>query len=194
MGFTDKLLKGKATTSSVPEQLFGTEVTSFAPVDLSTAVNAVRWSYDNQLLAVAGNEGNLTIHDSQGKLLETIPLNYEGSDIPDINTVRFANKSRYVMYGGSDKIVNSWDRKESMFTEPLKPDYMPSKKSADFYPLPYFHALKAKIILNYTRDIAALSHSTNVLEFSFFKRGLLAAGGEDGSLQLWDTSASSTAL
>ncbi|CAG8488351.1 7580_t:CDS:1, partial [Cetraspora pellucida] len=36
-------LKGKATTSSVPEQLFGVEVASFTLADLSTAVNAVRW-------------------------------------------------------------------------------------------------------------------------------------------------------
>jgi len=34
----------------------------------------------------------------------------------------------------------------------------------------------------------------NVLEYSYFKRGLLAAGSEDGYLRIWDTCASTTAL
>ncbi|RIB08302.1 WD40-repeat-containing domain protein [Gigaspora rosea] len=196
-------LKGKASTSSAPEQLFGTEVTSFAPVDLSTAVNAVRWSHDSQLLAVAGNEGNLTIHDSQGKLLETIPLNDEGSGIPDLNAVRFANKSRYVMYGGSDKIVNIWDRKESMFTEPLK-GHRSTITCIDLNVDETIVASSNKNgqILVHNRqksntcdNLTVLTkQSINVLEYSFFKRGLLAAGGEDGSLRLWDTCVSSTAL
>jgi len=32
------------------------------------------------------------------------------------------------------------------------------------------------------------------LQYSYVKRGLLAAGGEDGSLRLWDTSVSTTAI
>ncbi|CAG8849199.1 22438_t:CDS:2, partial [Racocetra persica] len=38
-GIESAKLKGKAATSSVPEQLFGVEVASFTVADLSTAVN-----------------------------------------------------------------------------------------------------------------------------------------------------------
>ncbi|CAG8701187.1 12941_t:CDS:2, partial [Cetraspora pellucida] len=156
-----------------------------------------------QHLAVAGNEGSLTIHDSQGKLLETIPLNDEGSDITDINAVRFANKSRYVMYGGSDKIVNIWDRKESTFTESLK-GHRSTITCIDLNvdeTIVASSSISGQILVHNRQKSNAWDNLTvltkqsiNVLEYSFFKRGLLAAGGEDGSLRLWDTCVSSTAL
>ncbi|CAG8585328.1 2865_t:CDS:10 [Acaulospora morrowiae] len=192
-----------STNSSVPEQLFGVELTSFKPEGTSETINAARWSHDNQHLAVAGSEGALTIHNPQGKLLESITPSVDGLKTPSINSVRFANKSRYVLFGGSDKVVNIWDRENSTFTDPLKghrsditcidlnvDEAIVASSSSSGHILVH-NRLKSNTCDNLT---VLTKQPINVLEYSFFKRGLLAAGGDDGSLRLWDTSVSTTAL
>ncbi|CAI2167989.1 13691_t:CDS:2 [Funneliformis geosporum] len=188
----------------IPEQLLGVEVSSFAPDDASTGVSVVRWSHDNQLLAVVGNEGTLTIHDSQGKFIETIPSNnYVSDDYTKINSLRFSDKSQYVLFGGSDKIVNIWDRKGSTFIEPLE-GHSSAITCIDLNldeSIVASSALNGNIIIHNrqksnSRNNLAVStkQPINVLQYSYVKRGLLAAGGEDGSLRLWDTSGSTTAI
>ncbi|RHZ57116.1 hypothetical protein Glove_393g13 [Diversispora epigaea] len=196
-------LNGNANSTVMPEQLFGVELASFAPKSSSTIVNAVRWNHDNQQLAVVGNKGALTIHDSRGNLLETIPFNNDTSETPDVNAIHFANKSRYVLYGGSDKVVNIWDRKYSTFTDALKGH----RSNITCIDLNIDETIVASsnsggnILVHNRQKSNAWDSLTvptkqpiNVLAYSFFKRGLLAAGGKDGSLRLWDTSTSTTAL
>ncbi|CAG8509584.1 6762_t:CDS:10 [Funneliformis mosseae] len=188
----------------IPEQLLGVEVSSFAPHDASTGVSVVRWNHDNQLLAVVGNEGTLTIHDSQGTFIETIPSNNHGSDdYTKINSLRFSDKSQYVLFGGSDKIVNIWDRKGSSFLEPLE-GHSSAVTCIDLNldeSIVASSALNGNIIIhnrqksNSRNNLTVLTKQPiNVLQYSYVKRGLLAAGGEDGSLRLWDTSGSTTAI
>ncbi|CAG8491492.1 13010_t:CDS:10 [Funneliformis caledonium] len=188
----------------IPEQLLGVEVSSFAPHDASTGVGVVRWNHDNQLLAVVGNEGTLTIHDSQGTFIETIPSNNHGSDdYTKISSLRFSDKSQYVLFGGSDKIVNIWDRKGSSFLEPLE-GHSSAVTCIDLNldeSIVASSALNGNIIIhnrqksNSRNNLTVLTKQPiNVLQYSYVKRGLLAAGGEDGSLRLWDTSGSTTAI
>ncbi|CAG8480806.1 6828_t:CDS:2 [Acaulospora colombiana] len=196
--------------SSTPEQLFGVESASFKPESASETVNEKRPSlnsftsyYLDQRLAVAGNEGTLTIYDSQGNPLESITSKNEGSKVQNINSVHFANKSRYLLFGGSDKVVNVWDRESSTFVDPLKghrgditcidlniDETIVASSSASGHIL-----LHNRLKSNACDNLVVLTkQSINVLEYSFFKRGLLAAGGDDGSLRLWDTGVSTTAL
>ncbi|CAB4417648.1 unnamed protein product [Rhizophagus irregularis] len=192
------------TSKVIPEHLLGAEVASFTPNNTSTAVNVARWSHDNQLLAVAGNDGTLTIHNSQGTLIETILSNdNESNDYADINALRFLNKSQYILFGGSDKIVNVWDRKESTFIEPFK-GHRSTITCIDLNldeSIVASSALNGNIIIhnrqksNTCNNLTVLTKQPiNVLQYSYVKRGLLAAGGDDGSLRLWDTGVSTTAI
>ncbi|CAG8552745.1 5105_t:CDS:10 [Paraglomus occultum] len=193
--------------ASFPEQLYGVELSSFVPSNRA-GVRCARWSHDNQLLGV-GQKGSVSIHDHKGTIVEQIPLHIEkGSEYPDVKAVRFNNKSKCVMFGGSDKIVYVWDRTESQYDEPLKGhrsaitsidlniDETLVASASDIGNI-IIHSRTSLIQSNLTVLTGQNTKSTqpmNVLEYSHFKRGLLAAGSEDGYLRIWDTSASTTAL
>ncbi|CAG8599339.1 2358_t:CDS:10 [Paraglomus brasilianum] len=193
--------------ASPPEQLYGVELSSFVPSSRA-GVNCARWSHDNQLLGV-GQKGSVSIHDHKGTIVEKIPLQIEkGSEYPDVKAIRFNNKSKCVIFGGSDKIVHVWDRTESQYDEPLKGhrsaitgidlniDETLVASASDIGNI-IIHSRTSLIQSNLTVVTSQNTKSTqpmNVLEYSYFKRGLLAAGSEDGYLRIWDTCASTTAL
>ncbi|GES98797.1 protein NEDD1 isoform X1 [Rhizophagus clarus] len=182
----DKNANEDDPSKSIPERLLGVEVASFTPNNTLTAINVVRWSHDNQLLAVAGNDGTLTIHNSQGTLMETIlSSDNESSDYADINALRFLNKSQYVLFGGSDKIINVWDRKESIFIEPFK-GHRSTITCIDLNldeSIVASSASNGNIIIHnrqksntWNNLIVSTKQPINVLQYSYVKRGLLAAG------------------
>ncbi|KAG9306704.1 hypothetical protein G9A89_004251 [Geosiphon pyriformis] len=190
------------TTNKAPEQLVGLEKVSFSPLG-STAVNCVRWSQDHKHLAVVGNEGGISIHDQNGTRLHSIPLNVtEESVYPTINALRFASKSRYILFGGTDKDVHIWDREQQAYADPLQ-GHRSTITSLDLNLDENLVASSnsgGNIIVHNRRQassnnlIVLTSQPINILEYSYYKPGLLAAGGDDCHLRLWDTSASTTAL
>ncbi|CAG8511546.1 2652_t:CDS:10 [Ambispora leptoticha] len=188
------------TATANNKMLYGVELASFMPLS-STAVNCVRWNHDNQFLAVAGNESTITIHNQEGARIESIPLN--SLEYPDINTLRWADKSRRLIFGGSDNIVHEWDVEEKKFSNSLK-GHSSTIICLDLNideTLIASSSSNGNIIVHNRQKSSANNLTTgltnqpiNTLEYSYFKQGLLAAGGGDGKLRLWDTCVSTTAI
>ncbi|ORX42504.1 WD40 repeat-like protein [Anaeromyces robustus] len=83
----------------------------------SSNVLCMEWTQDSSLIGTAGNDGCLVLCIPEtGIFSEVIPTGrLKNSKNDEIHTMKFYNKSNYIVFGGSGKIVKCWDRQHNKF-------------------------------------------------------------------------------
>ncbi|RUS24683.1 WD40-repeat-containing domain protein [Jimgerdemannia flammicorona] len=151
-------------------------------------------------LAVASNNGTLSVHDSRGKLVQTVPPPDGDLDHGKLHSVTFGMRSRHLLFGGSASVVHVWDRKDAKYLDTLEGHtgtISAISLNAD-ETLIASSSLTGDILIHpkgirhmpYSALIVPTEKSITSLEFSAFRRDLMAATGDDGSVRLWDVQAS----
>ncbi|KAI9143037.1 hypothetical protein BKA69DRAFT_196818 [Paraphysoderma sedebokerense] len=92
-----------------------TAACSFTPHHI-TDVADVAWAHDGSQIAVAAKD-SVTVHDLKGNIVETVPSSADFLRTDEIKSVGFLQKSRYLTFCGTDKLIRVWDRTESKFTK-----------------------------------------------------------------------------
>ncbi|XP_038067720.1 protein NEDD1-like isoform X2 [Patiria miniata] len=159
----------------------------------SSAISSISWSHNNQILASAGSSGD--------KVVLTFIKN-AASNIIEIaeeekqTCVAFNSTSRYLLTGGKNRIVSIWDLK----SRKLKKTYTGHQDAVTYTTFNWNDTYIAsgsasgEILLHNVVSgqassplLAPKAQSIRGLEYSLFKKSLLASVSDDGGLTMWDT-------
>ncbi|XP_030828961.1 protein NEDD1-like [Strongylocentrotus purpuratus] len=174
-------------SSSTPQQLFSPH---------AGPISSLCWSQNNQLLASASSVGDKIVL-SYGKSLST---NIIELAVGEKQTCLSMNStSRYLVCGGKNKLVSIWDLKNKK----LKRTYKEHRDSVSCVLFNWNDSYLAsgsasgEILLHNVVSgqpgspmVASNGQTIRDVGYSFFKKSLLAAASDDGSLTLWDTNTS----
>mmetsp|Transcript_15690 Transcript_15690/g.28620 ORF Transcript_15690/g.28620 Transcript_15690/m.28620 type:complete len:565 (+) Transcript_15690:932-2626(+) len=158
-------------------------------------VNAVKWTYNARIIASAGDDSKLVLSNAatgtQLGLLEPI----DTRPAP-LQALAFTTKSDFIASGGSDRKVRVWDLKKKELTScfnshsgavlSLAWNYVDSHlASSSASGEIMLHSIISGVAVATFRPRDSLGIKS--ICFSPFRRQIIAAGAETGSLYLWDT-------
>ncbi|KAJ3400729.1 Protein nedd1, partial [Chytridiales sp. JEL 0842] len=180
-----KLWDISPSTSTASQRIFIPSVGSpEPPLDVS-------WSTDVKYFATCPSSGSITIHESKtGKVVEQIPAS-SGSKVVLMGPRR---ESRYVYYGGADKTVHVWDRKDRISALSISGHKSPITSlslSVDETSLVSTSSSGAILLqslkTNTSTQLSSPFHQTiNKSAFCPFKKSLVLTGGDEGTLCIHD--------
>eukprot|EP00466_Bigelowiella_natans_P012916 jgi/Bigna1/146050/aug1.108_g20758 len=174
-----------------------TLVSQFRP--LESAVTAVAWSTNNQIVATASAGGQLHLSLSSGKLLSDFSKERKANT--SINSLSFSSNSRYLCSAGQSKHLELWDLQKKALVRTLE-GHKSEVKCVAFGRADMLLASGAtdgKILLHNTHHntISHLNFSTfrrltpqaiTSLRFSTLKKVALVGGTSDsGHVRIWDS-------
>eukprot|EP00164_Ancoracysta_twista_P002699 GFYU01003593.1.p1 GENE.GFYU01003593.1~~GFYU01003593.1.p1 ORF type:complete len:817 (-),score=223.66 GFYU01003593.1:113-2563(-) len=173
-----------------------TPIKSFTPH--TKTANCVRWNHNNQVLVSAGDDGRIVLSHTTGAWLGTLEsFKQDAPTTPEeINTLCFSSGSRYLCSGGDDCIVKVWDlkKKERIKSFSGHTDVITAVTFSSNDSHVASGGLSGDILLHSVvngQTVATLSNkdsqAVKCLQYSPFKRNLLAAAEDDGSVRVWDT-------
>ncbi|XP_044508869.1 protein NEDD1-like [Mangifera indica] len=163
-------------------------------------VNSVKWNHTNLVVASAGEDKKISLWRKNGQSMGTIPVS--GTDGGDnfeesILAISFSNKgSRYICSGGSSQVVRIWDLQRKRCIKWLKGHN--NSITGVMYNCKDEHlasiSLSGDLILHNLASGARAAELKDpneqvlrVLDYSRISRHLLVTAGDDGTVNLWDT-------
>ncbi|GKV28376.1 hypothetical protein SLEP1_g37444 [Rubroshorea leprosula] len=163
-------------------------------------VNSVKWNHTNLVVASAGDDKKISLWRKSGQSMGTVPV--AGTDIVDgieesILAISFSNKgSRYICSGGSGQVVRIWDLQRKRCIKWLRghtntiTGAMYNSKDEHLASI----SLSGDLILHNLASGARAAELKDpnqqvlrVLDYSRISRHLLVTAGDDGTINLWDT-------
>ncbi|KAL0359245.1 UNVERIFIED_CONTAM: protein NEDD1 [Sesamum angustifolium] len=164
-------------------------------------LNSVKWNHNNLVLATAGEDCKISLWRKNGQSLWTVPAkNARGETVEPseaISMISFSNKgSRYLCSGGTGQVVRIWDLQNKRCVKWLKghtdtiTGVMYNCKDEHIASV----SRKGDVILH---NLASGTRAADLrdpngqvlgaLDYSRMSRHLLVTAGDDGSINLWDT-------
>lgn len=160
----------------------------------SNNVSSISWSHDNASLASASVGGDKIVISYTSAGDHTVTLS-EG-ECKGRTCLAFNSLSRYLMGGGPDGFIYVWDLK----TQKIKKDYKGLKGPVTTLQFNWNDTVIASgsesgeimvynVItgLGYTPLTSPKAQAVRQIQYSHFKKSLLASVSDDGSTYLWDT-------
>lgn len=187
-------------------KLFDVSVEAGDPCALSYApspgspVHSVKWNHTNLVVASAGEDGKISLWRKNGQSMGTLSVSgADGGDNTEesITAISFSNKgSRYICSGGSDKVVRIWDLQRKRCIKGLKGHT--NTITGAMYNCKDEHlasiSISGDLILHNLASGARAAELKDpntqvlrVLDYSRISRHLLVTAGDDGTVNLWDT-------
>ncbi|XJO70943.1 hypothetical protein BDV3_000543 [Batrachochytrium dendrobatidis] len=158
---------------------------------LDGTISDLAWSPDGKTVAAVTERG-ISLYDHLGSAVDFI-------DPPNSNELIRAcsfgwKSSRYLYFGGSDRIVHVWDRKDSKLvssTAPLDSSVNCIALSADDGKLAVGSVSGSLLVQSLKHNTSGklstpFVASVNQLAFYPFKKSVMAAASDDGTVALWD--------
>eukprot|EP00126_Sphaerothecum_destruens_P000173 Sdes_comp10210_c0_seq1m1830 len=157
-------------------------------------INCVRWNHNNQVLASVGSDGYIQLSHSSGVLLGSFQ-SMAGSEPEILSSVAFSSGSRYLLSGGSFCQAKLWDLKKKKLLKELPSQKGPISSlcfnnndsafaSGDLSGTIVIYSLSQNSVLHTLS--APEADPIKALEYSPFKKSLLASVDDAGSISLWD--------
>ncbi|KAG0200023.1 Protein nedd1 [Mortierella sp. GBA30] len=148
-------------------------------VKIADGVASVKWGPDNTMLAVENLDGRIRLHDSSGRLLETLvtdPVLEESKSGKYRCSISWTPKPQRLYFANGRKVM-TWDVAQRRSIEVLETG---SRINA--------LAVNADdTLLAIGQNNGFLEAVMSKLEYSAFSRSILGGIGNDGILRLWDT-------
>ncbi|XP_041457749.1 protein NEDD1-like [Lytechinus variegatus] len=174
-------------SSSAPQQQFSPH---------AGPISSLCWSHNNQLLASASSVGDKIVL-SYGKSLSANVIELAVGDKQTCLSIN--STSRYMVCGGKNKLISIWDVKNKK----LKRTYKEHRDSVSCVIFNWNDSYLASgsasgeillhnVVSGQPGSPMLVSNGQTVRDvgYSYFKKSLLAAASDDGSLTLWDTNTS----
>ncbi|ORX41378.1 hypothetical protein BCR36DRAFT_588070 [Piromyces finnis] len=161
---------------------------TFSPFDSSHNISCIEWSQDSTKLVIGTIEGEIILIDFENSTTNKILIGKE-----KIYSVRFFQKSKYLLISGNKKIIR-WDIKNKKFLNSLAgnktsaivlistnpEETQIAAGSSDGSVLLYnFESGTKKLLKNNNKQ------ATNCIEFSKQKTHSLATAGDDGNIYIY---------
>ncbi len=154
-------------------------------------VNTLSFSQDDKYLASGGEDGIIKIWDvMSGELIRELDAHYLG-----VNTLSFSQDDKYLASGGEDGIIKIWDvmsgkliREQKMSGSIISLRYFPLKGGTALITLDE-NGIILKIKGNHLRHKTKFKLpdlKINIVSFISKDGDLLASGGEDGAVKIWE--------
>ncbi|XP_054750791.2 protein NEDD1-like isoform X1 [Lytechinus pictus] len=174
-------------SSSAPQQQFSPH---------AGPISSLCWSHNNQLLASASSVGDKIVL-SYGKSLSANVIELAVGDKQTCLSIN--STSRYMVCGGKNKLISIWDVKNKK----LKRTYKEHRESVSCVIFNWNDSYIASgsasgeillhnVVSGQPGSPMLVSNGQTIRDvgYSYFKKSLLAAASDDGSLTLWDTNTS----
>eukprot|EP00276_Gloeochaete_wittrockiana_P023988 CAMPEP_0184366394 /NCGR_PEP_ID=MMETSP1089-20130417/153604_1 /TAXON_ID=38269 ORGANISM="Gloeochaete wittrockiana, Strain SAG46.84" /NCGR_SAMPLE_ID=MMETSP1089 /ASSEMBLY_ACC=CAM_ASM_000445 /LENGTH=274 /DNA_ID=CAMNT_0026707961 /DNA_START=176 /DNA_END=997 /DNA_ORIENTATION=- len=178
--------------------VLGDQTPAFTIRPHTKSVNSIRWNHNNQILVSAGDDGLIVLnHGTTGSPIGVLDSwSAEGvSSREEVHSLCFSSGSRYLASGGSAKLVRLWDMKTKKLVKDFKghTDVITSVT----FSMEDTHIASASrngdIILHTTTTANAVTtlrtdrpSAVKCVQYSPFKKLILASTREDGEVQIWD--------
>lgn len=157
-------------------------------------INSVTYNHNSRVLASSGDDGNIVLsHTETAERLAVLePLSFPASPI---NSISFTSKSDMIGCGSLDGIVRVWDLRKKEVTASFNyhtdsvscvtwnytdQQIVSSSMSGEIM----VHSLLTKVSVGNLKQRG--SAGIKVIQFSPFKKNMLGAGSENGSVYIWD--------
>jgi len=158
-------------------------------------INCIRWNHNNQVLVSCSDDGGVILSHQSGRMLGRLPT---GPNEPPLHSLAFSSGSRYLCSGGAATVVDVWDLKHK-------------KKTRTF--TGHDGTISSMVFAKGDTKVASGSHTGDVLvhsvvtgttmckldcgqeairdiQYSPHRPSVLATGGDDSCICLWDTNSS----
>ncbi|CAO3565142.1 unnamed protein product [Mortierella alpina] len=178
---------------AVPGQYDGIKMSG---VKLSHEVSSLKWSPDNTLLAIEGRDGRVSLHDSRGRLQESLVADPvpEDSRAGDYRcAISWAPKPQRLYLAHGRKVM-TWDAVQRRPIEAFETGSRINALAinADDTLLAMGQNNGSLEVVNRTSGSGAKLDTPvplvmSRIEYSVFNRSVLGGVGNDGILRLWDT-------
>eukprot|EP00038_Savillea_parva_P026149 m.51789 g.51789 ORF g.51789 m.51789 type:complete len:526 (-) comp7333_c0_seq2:70-1647(-) len=178
-------------------------VSEFAPH--TSTVNAIRWNHTGKVVASGGDDGRVVLSlptgEQRGQQLCAFPDSIDISQqVHDkLRCVGFGGNSRYLVTGGTGRLVKIWDLKKQALAQTFK-GHDGTVRCATFNAdstMIVSGAASGEVMLFGVQGasppgrlgVTERPQPVNALELSPFEDNLLATVYDHGALRLWDTEA-----
>ncbi|KAF9947199.1 Protein nedd1 [Mortierella alpina] len=178
---------------AVPGQYDGIKMSG---VKLTHGVSSLKWSPDNTMLAIEGRDGRVSLHDSRGRLQETLvtdPVLEESRAGDHRCAMSWAPKPQRLYLAHGRKVL-TWDAVQRRSTEAFETGSRINTLAinADDTLLAIGQNNGSLEVVNRTSGSGAKLDTPvplvmSRIEYSVFNRSVLGGVGNDGILRLWDT-------
>ncbi|KAF9574877.1 Protein nedd1 [Mortierella alpina] len=178
---------------AVPGQYDGIKMSG---VKLSHGVSSLKWSPDNTMLAIEGHDGRVSLHDSRGRLQESLVTDPVLEDSKAGNyrcAMSWAPKPQRLYLAHGRKVM-TWDAVQRRSIEAFETGSRINALAinADDTLLAIGQNNGSLEVVNRTSGSGAkldtpVSLVMSRIEYSVFNRSVLGGVGNDGILRLWDT-------
>ncbi|KAG9325782.1 hypothetical protein KVV02_005706 [Mortierella alpina] len=178
---------------AIPGQYDGIKMSG---VKLSHGVSSLKWSPDNTMLAIEGHDGRVSLHDSRGRLQESLVTDpvLEDSRAGSYRCAMSWAPKPQRLYLAHGRKVMTWDAVQRRSTEAFETGSRINALAinADDTLLAIGQNNGALEVVNRTSGSGAKLDTPEPLvmsriEYSVFNRSVLGGVGNDGILRLWDT-------
>eukprot|EP00899_Mesostigma_viride_P003484 jgi/Mesvir1/13136/Mv06107-RA.1 len=169
--------------------------------NFTSSVSCVRWNHTNAVVASAGGDGMISLTHVSGDSLGSISDSSMDAQDPKefgIAAICFSKGSRYIVSGGASRDVRVWDLKKKQCVKTL------TGHTAPVTGVSYNYGDQMVASVSEAGDLLLHSQMSGVrvaelrapkgaalrtLCYSPHRKHLLATGGDDGSVYVWDTTA-----
>ncbi|KAF9968120.1 Protein nedd1 [Mortierella alpina] len=183
---------------AVPGQYDGIKMSG---VKLSHEVSSLKWSPDNTMLAVESRDGRISLHDSRGRLQESLvtdPVPEESRAGNNRCAISWAPKPQRLYLAHGRKVM-TWDAVQRRLIEAFETGSRINALAinADDTLLALGQNNGSLEVVNRTSGSGAKLDTPvplvmSRIEYSVFNRSVLGGVGSDGILRLWDTGSNGT--
>eukprot|EP00002_Diphylleia_rotans_P040866 TRINITY_DN9814_c0_g1_i1.p1 TRINITY_DN9814_c0_g1~~TRINITY_DN9814_c0_g1_i1.p1 ORF type:complete len:811 (+),score=173.71 TRINITY_DN9814_c0_g1_i1:47-2479(+) len=164
-------------------------------------IQSVVWNHNSQVLASAGDSGNISLNLLNGTLVDVLPHDEDRKPIlqEELKAVGFSSTSRYMYSGGSLGVIKLWDLKRRSLQKLLK-GHSAGITCASMFSndsgvvsgsltgeiiVHNFDEEKSEICLP-ARNQPRKTSVVNSVQCSSWKMGQILGAYTDGSIRLWD--------